>query len=80
MPVLNDITLCSGTTHPLCRQCLRFAGPAQWPTREWGSSIAPPINMTTGQCPEFQPQRPHHYTNCTQPLPPPCGLGNVVRQ
>jgi hypothetical protein len=54
--MLSDDTLCTGTTHPSCAACARRS----WPLvvdrgqflNERRSHIAPPINPSTGYCPE----------------------------
>jgi len=55
--MLADEALCTGTTHPTCQACAR----RHWPVsidrghcwNEWCNNIAPPINLSTGRCPEF---------------------------
>lgn len=44
-----DYARCPGTTHVACQVCRR-----RDPGRaEWQSYMQPPIDMLTGQCPEF---------------------------
>ena len=58
--MLADNTLCTGTAHPTCEACARRAWPAsrlfdESNRGQWISHINPPIDLSTGYCPEFRP-------------------------
>jgi len=55
-------TLCTGTTHPTCQACARKTWPAcrlldEGGREQWISHANPPINLSTGHCPEFRAGR-----------------------
>ena len=59
MTLPYDYARCPGTTHPNCQHCRR-----REPGRsEWQTTIAPPIDVLTGQCGEFIEPAPVMTTN-----------------
>lgn len=44
-----DYERCAGTEHPTCQQCRR----REHGREQWQPTIAPPINVDTGECCEF---------------------------